>query len=78
MNDKPRLIGRMDRWIAQKGFGFIRPDEGGKTGGGLFCHIRDIAGLGAGETPQQGQRLSFVLDKDRDGRRRAADIRLLD
>jgi len=44
-----------------KGYGFIQPDEGGTD---VFVHISAVerAGLGA---IQEGQKLSYELEKDR-------------
>ncbi len=44
-----------------KGYGFIQPDDGGAD---VFVHISAVerAGLGA---VQEGQKLSYELEKDR-------------
>jgi hypothetical protein len=46
--------GVLERWLAPKGFGFIRPDDRGKPNGGLFVDRRDIPALERGEDPREG------------------------
>ena len=45
------------KWFnAEKGFGFITPDSGGKD---LFAHFSEIQG-GGFKTLEEGQRVSYV------------------
>ena len=46
---------------AQKGFGFIKPDNGGKE---LFVHISNIEG--DAQSIQEGQKVEFI---EREGRK---------
>jgi len=54
-----------------KGYGFIRPDDGGKD---VFVHISAIerAGLVA---PNEGDKLSYDIEQDRQGRSAATNLR---
>jgi CspA family cold shock protein len=55
-----------------RGFGFIRPDDGG---GDVFVHARDIANA---DKLNQGQRVSFeIVTDDRRGKPRADKVRVL-
>ena len=64
-----RYDGSLKKWNAARGFGFIVADEGGHE---LFAHIsafpRD------GQLPTQGERLSFQVEPDRDGKKRAVRV----
>jgi CspA family cold shock protein len=55
-----------------RGFGFIRPDDGG---GDVFVHARDIANA---DKLNQGQRVSFeiIMDEKR-GKQRADRVRVI-
>lgn len=49
------------KWFnAQKGFGFIQPDDGGAD---VFVHISAVERGGMG-TLHEGQKLSFELERD--------------
>ena len=49
------------KWFnAQKGFGFIEPDDGGKD---VFLHITAVERAGM-NNPTEGQRLEFELQTD--------------
>jgi len=54
-----------------KGFGFVEPDEGGKD---VFLHISAVERSGLG-TPQEGQRVSYDLERDQSGRTSAINLR---
>eukprot|EP00929_Paragymnodinium_shiwhaense_P108584 TRINITY_DN748_c0_g1_i5.p1 TRINITY_DN748_c0_g1~~TRINITY_DN748_c0_g1_i5.p1 ORF type:complete len:180 (-),score=38.70 TRINITY_DN748_c0_g1_i5:272-751(-) len=62
--------GIMQRWNSEKGFGFIRPDDGGED---LFCHV---TGLLDGEgSVRDGDEVKFRLSyDDRKGKDRATDV----
>lgn len=50
------------KWFnATKGFGFIQPDEGGAD---VFVHISAVERAGLGSL-QEGQKVSFEIEKDR-------------
>lgn len=57
---------------AQKGFGFIQPDDGGPD---VFMHV---AGLAPNmPLPAENMRVTFELDTDRkSGKTKAANVRL--
>jgi CspA family cold shock protein len=63
-----RISGTVAFYNAAKGYGFIRPDEGGKD---VFMHATaleaaEIAAL------SDGDRVSFVLEDDKRGRGKQA------
>ncbi len=64
--------GTLKFFNAQKGFGFITPDEGGKD---LFVHTSNIEDGGA--TLREGQRVSYVLGNGRKGPE-ATEVRSID
>ena len=50
------------KWFnATKGFGFIQPDDGGND---VFVHISAVERAGLGSL-NEGQKVSFELEKDR-------------
>lgn len=65
-----RYDGSLKKWNTERGFGFIVADDGGQE---LFAHIsafpRD------GQLPTVGERLSFEVEPDRDGKKRAVRVR---
>ena len=62
------------KWFnADKGFGFIAPDEGGKD---VFVHITALREAGL-ESLQDDQKVSFEMQSGRDGRSSAGDLKLL-
>jgi CspA family cold shock protein len=62
------------KWFnAQKGFGFIAPDDGGKD---VFVHITAVRAAGL-EGLKDDQKVSYELQSGRDGRASAGDLRLL-
>ncbi len=62
------------KWFnADKGFGFIAPDEGGKD---VFVHITALREAGL-ENLQDDQKVSFEMQSGRDGRSSAGDLKLL-
>jgi uncharacterized membrane protein YsdA (DUF1294 family)/cold shock CspA family protein len=65
------LRGRLKSWNDQKGFGFIRPEQGGDD---IFVHISAMRG---GRRPVQGDRVLYLSERDKAGRMcRATHIRL--
>ena len=64
--------GKVKWFNAQKGFGFIQPDDGGKD---VFVHISAVerAGLTA---LKDGQAVSYDVQQDR-GKAAAANLKLM-
>ena len=60
------------KWFnAQKGFGFIQPDDGGAD---VFVHISAVERAGMA-TLHEGQKLSFELERDkRSGKNSAGQL----
>ena len=58
---------------AQKGFGFITPDNGG---GDAFVHISAVEASGLGML-NEGQRVSYDLEDDRKGKQSACNLQAL-
>ena len=54
-------IGTVKFFNADKGYGFIQPDDGGKD---AFVHISAVEAAGMG-TLQKDQRVSYDLTEDR-------------
>ncbi len=61
-----RYTGRLKKWNAERGFGFVAADDGGAE---LFLHITAFAHYGP--PPAVGDVLSFEVEPDREGKRRA-------
>lgn len=64
-----RYQGRLKKWNADRGFGFIVADDGGAD---LFVHISAFARNAP--LPVVGEALSFEVEPDRDGKRRAVQV----
>jgi len=62
------------KWFnGQKGFGFIEPDGGGKD---VFLHISAVERSGL-SNPNEGQKVSYELETDRNGRSSATNLKAL-
>ena len=61
-----RYTGRLKKWNAERGFGFIVADDGGAE---LFVHISAFARNAP--PPAVGEKLTFEVEPDRNGRRSA-------
>lgn len=65
-----RFHGKLTKWNADRGFGFVVADQGGQE---LFVHVsafpRD------GRPPAIGEPLSFEMELDKEGRKRAVKVR---
>ena len=58
------------KWYnAQKGFGFIQPDDGGKD---AFVHVSALERAGMNDL-REGQKISFELVEDRRSGKMSAD-----
>ncbi|MEO0681561.1 MAG: cold-shock protein [Pseudomonadota bacterium] len=63
------------KWFnATKGFGFIQPDDGGKD---VFVHISAVERAGLSGL-NDGQKVSYDLEADRQGRSSATNLQLAD
>lgn len=70
MNTQKQVDGVITSWNADRGFGLIRPDNGGED---IFVHIKDCAALG--DSPQTRQRVFFEIDVGHQGKVRAVRVR---
>lgn len=61
-----RYQGTLKKWNTERGFGFIVADDGGQD---VFAHISAFARDGTLST--EGEPLSFEIEPDREGKRRA-------
>lgn len=60
------------KWFnAQKGYGFIAPDDGSKD---AFVHISAVEQAGL-DTLREGQKVSFDLESGRDGKQSAVNLK---
>lgn len=60
------------KWFnAQKGFGFIQPDDGSKD---VFVHISSVERSGIGNLVE-GQKVSYDTQRDQRGRLSAENLR---
>ena len=64
-------VGTVKFFNTAKGYGFIQPEGGGKD---VFLHVSAVERAGHGD-PQEGDRLSFDIEKGRDGRESASNLR---
>ncbi|KAF2291435.1 hypothetical protein GH714_024064 [Hevea brasiliensis] len=70
MAEGKRSTGSVKWFSAQKGFGFIAPDDGGED---LFVHQTSIQSDGF-RTLSEGQPVEFSIDFGEDGRTKAVDV----
>jgi CspA family cold shock protein len=63
--------GKVKWFSAQKGYGFIQPDEGGQD---VFVHISAVERAGM-TTLNDGQKLSYELQSGRQGKTSAENLR---
>ncbi len=63
------------KWFnATKGFGFIQPESGSRD---IFLHISAVERAGL-STVDEGQKVSFEVERGRDGRESASNLQLID
>ena len=55
-----------------RGYGFIQPDDGGKD---VFFHISAVERSGLAP-PNEGDKLSYDIEEDRQGRTAATNLRM--
>jgi CspA family cold shock protein len=61
------------KWFnAQKGYGFIQPEDGSKD---VFVHISAVERAGLGSL-HEGQRISFQLERGQQGKTSAVDLQV--
>jgi len=63
-------VGTVKWFNAQKGFGFIQPDDGSKD---VFVHISAVERAGMGSL-NEGQKLSFELERGQQGKTSAGNL----
>ena len=68
------ILGTVKFFNADKGYGFIAPDNGG---GDAFVHISAVERAGM-VTLQQNQRLGYELEEDRRGKMAAINLQPAD
>ncbi len=62
------------KWFnANKGFGFIQPEDGSKD---VFLHVSAVESAGL-QSPADGQKIQYELESGRDGRSSAGSISYL-
>jgi cold shock CspA family protein len=64
-----RIDGTLAKWNDDRGFGFIAPTEGGPE---IFAHISAFPK--DGQRPRLGEPVSFEIEIDKTGRKRAKNI----
>ena len=63
------------KWFnVNKGYGFIRPDEGARD---VFVHVTALQRSGL-ESLKEGQRLEFELTQNREGKTQAINLQLIE
>jgi CspA family cold shock protein len=62
------------KWFnAQKGFGFIQPDDGSKD---VFVHISAVERSGIGSL-NEGQKISFEIERGQQGKLSAGNLQAI-
>lgn len=64
--------GKVKWFNAQKGFGFIQPDDGSKD---VFVHVTAVERAGIGSL-SEGQSISYEIQQER-GKASAANLKLI-
>ncbi len=67
-------IGTVKFFNTTKGYGFIAPEEGGND---AFVHISAVERSGL-TTLNEGQKVSYELEADRNGKMAASNLALVD
>jgi len=67
--DTMRFDGTITTWNDERGFGFITPTQGGQD---IFVHVKAFSVRGA--RPQVGQSVTFEVELNRDGKKRAKAV----
>ncbi len=72
MEDSDDMTTGTVKWFnTQKGYGFIQPDDGQKD---VFVHISAVERAGMSNL-REGQRVSFELERGREGKTSAVNLR---
>ena len=64
-----RIEGRLTKWNDDRGFGFITPTSGGPE---VFVHVSAFPK--DGRRPAIGERVTFEIEVDREGKKRATHV----
>jgi len=64
-------VGTVKWFNAQKGYGFIQPEDGSKD---VFVHISAVERAGMGNL-REGQRISFELERGQQGKTSAVNLK---
>ena len=65
-----RFNGQLKKWHADRGFGFVVAEHGDQE---IFVHVSTFPR--DGRVPTVGEALSFEIELDKDGRKRAVQVR---
>ena len=68
-----RIDGTLAKWNDDRGFGFLAPAQGGSE---IFVHVSTFPR--DGQRPRVGERLSFEIETDKNGKKRATNLVCLD
>ncbi len=68
-----QFTGTIQSWQDDRGFGFIQPTQGGQA---VFVHIKSFTSRG-GSRPQVGQRVTFEVELNQQGKKRAKNVALV-
>ncbi len=64
-------VGTVKWFNAQKGYGFIQPDDGGKD---VFVHITAVERAGMSSL-NEGQKLSYDIERGQQGKTSAVNLK---
>ena len=65
-----RFDGKLSRWNDERGFGFLTPSQGGQD---IFVHVSSFPR--DGQRPRLDESLSFEIELDNKGQKRAVSVR---
>lgn len=68
---QPMATGTVKWFNAQKGYGFIQPDDGSKD---VFVHISAVEQAGIGHL-NEGQKISYEIESGRNGKSSAVALK---
>jgi CspA family cold shock protein len=60
------LVGKFKMWNEEKGFGFLKPEGGGKD---VFCHVSALKASGFEGDPEVGDAVMFETELGEKGPR---------